>query len=262
MPHAVSTPKRRKRADLKQLVLTAGLEVLERDGIGIGAEDLTYAKVFEHLEASTGVRVTRGSVHERIWDSQRQFQLDILAHIADWDFVSAIDDTRAQLDVLVAEADLSTHASRADSMRSILRVAPMDNLRRNQQTSKWALWHATVNSALSHPDGGDENVAALRTVATESYQKLFAAWAELYFDAGLQLGHHPRSIPGMTDRQLIDKWTTMVLALADGFAIRLGAGLIDTFELPTGPAGALETWDDFGFALWQAMPAYMENPPD
>lgn len=261
MPTTVSTSKRRKRADLKDLVMTAGLEVLERDGIGVGAEDLTYAKVFDHLEQTTGVRVTRGSVHERIWDSQRDFQLDVLATVAEWDFVSSIDDTRSLIEAAAAEADLSTHAGRAEAMRFLLRVAPMQNLRHSETVDKWSLWHGTVSSVLSHPSD-DESVAVVREAASTSYRKLFEAWTRLYFDTGLMLGFTIRQIPGLTHEQLVEKWTSMVLAMADGFAIRMGADLVETFELPTGPNGELETWDDFGFAMWQAIPSYMENPAD
>ncbi len=253
--------KRRKRADLKHLVLTAGLEVLERDGVGIGAEDLTYAKVFDYLERTAGVRITRGSVHERIWDSQREFQLEVLATVVEWDFISSIDETRALIEAATAETDLSTHSAREDAMRSLLRTAPMQNLQRNESAKKWALWHGTISSVLSQ-SYDDESVAILRQAATTSYRKLFEAWTQLYFDAAHTLGYRVRQVPGLNEEQLMRKWSSMILAMADGFAIRLGADLIETFDLPSGPEGSSEQWDDFGFALWQAMPSFLENPPD
>lgn len=261
MTPTASTAKRRKRADLKTLVLRAGLEVLERDGIGVGAEDLTYAKVFDHLEQTEGIRVTRGSVHERIWDSQRDFQLEVLASIAEWDFVSSIEDTRALIEVAVADADLSTHAAREEAMRFLLRVGPMENLQRTDAVDKWALWHGTVSSVLSHPSD-DESVKIVREAATTSYRRLFAAWTQLYIDTARMLGYQFQNVPGLTEKELMEKWTSMILAMADGFAIRIGAGLIETFELPSGPGGSIEEWDDFSFALWQAMPSFLLNPAD
>lgn len=261
MADTTTSPKRRKRADLKQLVLMAGIEVLERDGLGFGSEDLTYAKVFEHLEQTQGIRVTRGSVHERIWDSQRDFQLDVLAKIAEWDFVTAIDETRAFIATSVVDADLTSHDRRAGAMRLLLRVAPMENLRQSARGDRWPLWQATVSSVLAHP-ADDESARVVRTAAAGSYRKLLAAWASLYSDTALMLGYRVRQIPGLSEVEVAEKWTSMILALADGFAIRLGAGLVDAFELPTGDLGQAEAWDDFGFALWQALPAFFENPPD
>lgn len=74
--------KRRKRADLKHLVLDAGYDLAVSQGLGAGLETDTYASVFDYLERSSGVRVTRGSVHERIWNSQRDFQIEVLAKLA------------------------------------------------------------------------------------------------------------------------------------------------------------------------------------
>jgi hypothetical protein len=261
IPMTATAAKRRKRADLKRLVLEAGVEVLERDGIGFGAEDLTYAKVFEHLEQTAGLRVTRGSVHERIWESQRDFQLEVLAAVVEWDVVSFLGETRATVEATVNEADLSTHAAREEAMRFLLRVTPMQSIQRSKTVDKWALWHATVHSVFSH-SSTDENVATVRQVATTAYHKLFTARTELYFDAAQMLGYRIRQVPGLTERQMVEKWTSMILAMADGFSIREGAGLIEAFELPSGPDGSPEQWDDFSFALWQVMPAFLENPLD
>lgn len=60
-------------------MLDAGVEVLLRDGISLGASTLRYADAFELLQSEHGIKVTRGSVHERIWSSQEAWQLDVLA---------------------------------------------------------------------------------------------------------------------------------------------------------------------------------------
>ena len=77
MTPTAGTAKRRKRADLKTLVLTAGYELAVSQGLGSGLETISYANVFDHLERSTGVRVTRGSVHERIFNSCISISLKI-----------------------------------------------------------------------------------------------------------------------------------------------------------------------------------------
>lgn len=81
------TQKRTRSADgeqsstaesLRELVIRAGIEVLERDGLQLRPESISYAKVFAYLEQEYSVRVTRGSVHERIWDSHEDFRRDVL----------------------------------------------------------------------------------------------------------------------------------------------------------------------------------------
>lgn len=72
---------RRARAtdSLKDVVLQAGLELLDRDGLRLTFDSISYARVFQYLSDEYDVTVTRGSVHERIWGSQDDFRRDVLA---------------------------------------------------------------------------------------------------------------------------------------------------------------------------------------
>jgi hypothetical protein len=63
---------------LRELVLEAGLEVLDRDGLQLGVQSLSYAKVLDHLEQRHGIRMTRDSVHERIWPSHAEFRREVI----------------------------------------------------------------------------------------------------------------------------------------------------------------------------------------
>ncbi len=261
MTATATSATRRKRADLKRLVLEAGIEVLERDGLGLGAEGVTYAMVFEHLEQTAGIRVTRGSVHERIWDSQRDFQSEILTSVVGSDLSALLADSHALVDATLQQADHSTHAARGDALRHLIRVISRQHLDQTNTPNRLALWRATVQSVLSRPSG-DDDVASLRQVATASYRSYVAAQTQLYVDAAQTLGYRIRRVPGLTETQVVEKWTSTMLALAAGFSIRDGAGLIETFDVPSGRDGSLEQWDDFSFAVWQVMSSFLENPPD
>lgn len=63
---------------LEQIVIGAGLELLDRDGLSLTTESITYARVFDYLESEYSVRVTRGSVYERIWATQNDFRREVL----------------------------------------------------------------------------------------------------------------------------------------------------------------------------------------
>lgn len=69
--------------DLRELVLGAGVELLSRDGLMLTSDSISYAKVFAYLEEEHDVRVTRGSVHERIWSSHGEFRWDVFSHAID-----------------------------------------------------------------------------------------------------------------------------------------------------------------------------------
>ena len=74
----MSAPKRRSRDELRQLLLDAGVDMVHQGIAGLGGSQITYAKLFDHLESTTGIRVTRGSVHERIWADQDALRSDVM----------------------------------------------------------------------------------------------------------------------------------------------------------------------------------------
>ena len=87
---------------LKETVITAALEIVEHDGLNLSFDSIGYAKVFGYLQGEYGVRVTRGSVHERIWDSQAHFRREVLAasvqYFPNGDLSSTLQATAAKAD--------------------------------------------------------------------------------------------------------------------------------------------------------------------
>ncbi len=95
---------RRSRQEIERLVVDAAVDLVESEGVGIGLEGITYTRVFRHLEATTGQRVTRASVHERVWSDQAAFQAAVRDRIA------AADEHTVDLTALAIATD---HARRA-----------------------------------------------------------------------------------------------------------------------------------------------------
>lgn len=77
----MSSGVRRTRRETEQLMLDAGSDILLRTGVGFGAANLRYAEAFELLAAERGEKVTRGSVHHRIWQSQEAWQIDVVCEV-------------------------------------------------------------------------------------------------------------------------------------------------------------------------------------
>jgi len=77
--------KRRPRSELKELMLQGGVDVLAEHGVEMQISSVSYAKVFEHVERTHGVRITYGSVHERIWNSLQEYQLSVIERAGVWD---------------------------------------------------------------------------------------------------------------------------------------------------------------------------------
>ena len=81
------------REELRSLLLTKGQAILQEEGLGSGAVSLTFKKVFDRVEADTGIHLTNASVIRRVWKNQAEFQTDVLAAVAEDENRDEIDRT-------------------------------------------------------------------------------------------------------------------------------------------------------------------------
>lgn len=65
------------------MLVESSLELLAEEGLGLGVDAISYARVFDHLQSEHGIKVTRGSVHRRIWDSHDDYRNDVLIAVAE-----------------------------------------------------------------------------------------------------------------------------------------------------------------------------------
>ncbi len=136
--HRPPAAGRRTRSELRALLLDAGLEVLRRDGLGTGAEALTFKRVFERVAATTGIRVTNASVIGRIWDGLAEYQSAVLAAMASGEVT---EQERAVIETVagyVAAADRSTPEARRSAVREVMRLAAEANLAVGTTSRAWA----------------------------------------------------------------------------------------------------------------------------
>ena len=99
------------RADLRELLLRAGIELLLEEGMRCGLDHVTFPKVFERVEQETGRRVTRASVYDRLWSNQEEFQWEVLAELIKG--AGSVDlRTQRRVRRILKSADRATEAGR------------------------------------------------------------------------------------------------------------------------------------------------------
>jgi hypothetical protein len=179
-PRSGDEPRpRRSREELHDLVLASGREVLLTEGLGTGAEHLTFKRVLAHLGATRGIRVTNASVIRRIWDNQEEFQLEVVRSLVAGQGDLEVEVTAEALDEAVARIDLTTPATRRASLAELIRVACARYLEAASGSTasiQMALGtYIAANGLAGSNSPMVEEFRALDRRLTDQYMELYAA---------------------------------------------------------------------------------------
>lgn len=240
---------RRSRDTTRELMMSAGAEVLLRDGISVGASTFRYADAFELL-AERGVKVTRGSVHERIWSSQEAWQLDVISETIRRKMLQRRRIVAEAIAEHIAELPISTKLDRELILAESCRVGALAFIddavaEQDQQLlpTVMAAWKASSGELPEHAALG-EMLKQLLATATEN---LLADLNVL--SVYLQMESNP--CRGMTFDESVRAFSVITSALSYSQTIRLGndPGITKTFSA-SGPDGVCQPWNVLGMGNW------------
>ena len=256
MVSAADRPTRHSREEIRELMMEAGRSIMVERGLGVGADALTFKRVFERIESTSGVRLTNASVIRRVWENQAEFQDDVLMAVAlAGDAGGEMGDTAAALGPLLDSVDLSSPAGRLRGLSEVCRVGGDASLRVLAGSRSWSLWVGVWVLAVTGP--ASERGMRIRQALVDGYEATTDQWIDLYGALADHFGLRPRA--PLTLRQL----TVSVGALIEGCALRAGADR-DTAAIlrPTGPGGELQEWSLFAVGLEALAHQYLELDPD
>lgn len=253
---AENTPpakKRRPRAELKELMIEGGVEVLAVHGVETQISSVSYAKVFEHLERTRKIRVTYGSVHERIWNSLQEYQLAVIERAGVWksgagDKLAVNEFTQA-----LAQADLTTKSGAQQAIQETARVLAAEYIRTAADTDNWGAWLETVTALKSGPTGSLITQAA-RDGALASYEHQTNIYREGPWEALKMVSATPNELVP-ADVNVEDILAAISIAIADGLELRrhLTDEPVPSYRLKTGPNGEEEEWNLFALAAYASV---------
>ncbi len=247
---------RHSREEIRELLLETGRAILREEGPGTGAEVVTFKKAFDRLEEATGIRLTNASVIRRVWENQAEFQADLLVTIALDENQEEIDATVGAVVPLLADADLTTVASRRATMRELCRVGGAANFQAMRQSDNWPLWIGVWGLARNTDAGahGDRIRAALVAGYDAFNDRIEDAYLAISSFVGFRLR------PGLTLRQ----FTIAVDCLGQGCGLRdhVDDTHMDGIIRPTGPGGAPQEWTLFAIGFESLVQQFFEIDPE
>ena len=247
--------KSARRQKLAALLLDAGRELLLNEGLGLGATDLSFKRVLDHIEATRDIRISPGSVYDRLWVDVRDYQLEVLALAAsgtrfrreEW------DETQAAIERVLEQSDLRSERGRARCVKELARVAGRVNAELIAESADWTLWTAIwALYSLDQQRTADAGAEQIGEALSATYRQSSEHYRELY--RGLvpvaKIQHCADVFPD--DETAITLFARLLNALAEGSALRqrYEDGQAGTIELPTGEDGQMEEWDLFGLGAF------------
>ncbi len=252
------TPTRRTRDELRDLLVSAGVELLVEEGLGTGAGHLTFKRVFEWLELTTGVRVTNASVIGRIWTNQLEYQTEVLVAIASSDGSEVLQAAFRALQPSLAGLDRGTVEGRLAALRELARVGGAAHIELLSGSKRWQRWVGVWALVMAGTGPDTEAGGPVADALREGYEAVTHRF-ELAYDRMLSsFGFRLR--PPLTLRQL----TVATGALAEGCVLRYGVDEASTRSIvrPTGLNGEDQQWTLFSVGIEALLTAFVELDPD
>lgn len=250
-------PKRhwRRKAELEQVILAGGRSLFAIEGITTGVEHLTFKRVFDHIEETTGMKVSNSSVIGRIWKDQVEFQQALLRSALDENIDEELEASLEPVMDLLESADRSSLARRWDLMQELCRVGGAANLDWITQSRSWPTWIGAWAAAVTGPR--DENRSHLAERMDQNYERYSEYYEAVYTAVFDFVGFRVRE--PLTVRQ----FAIAVGALAEGCGLRdlIDPSVVRGVDLPTGPNGEIREWSVFTIGFEGLLRHFVEPIP-
>jgi hypothetical protein len=250
---ATLQPIRRSRQELRKRLVEEGREIVLTEGIEAGSSNLTFKRVFERMEAKTGIRITNASVIRRIWENQADFQADVLVSIAR-DEARRAQGSGQRVIALLATLDMSTPESRMVALREVCRVEGNASSAAIDESTNWSLWLSVV--AMANGTAQVDVQARIKAALSDGYMSVTKFWSENFIALGGLLGvriRHPWTM---------DHFSMAAIAYAEGCALRqLMSDHVEMTMRPTGPNGEDQEWSLYAVGLEGLVHQFLEPDP-
>lgn len=249
---------RRTREETRQLVLDAAVDLVRKDGLGAEPTTITYQKVFDHLQQTTGIRVTRASVHERIWENQEDFQFEVLLNVSRSES-SAPAGMALGLEILEA----TEHLAPMERARELTRAVVPHMFATNEEDPRFYSWIGMTMSLARDATLTQDRHDQLAATTAQAYEYFESSVEDLLRTMANSVGLRPRASATPEDLDPYRFIARMGLVLIEGANVRtrFGPEALPDVSLP-GCDDSSELWSPLAFAYWSIVQSVMEIDPE
>ena len=204
------------------MVVAAGVEIFLRDGIGLQAESLTYAKVFDHIRETRDIRLHRATVHPDLWDSQDRFRSDVLAEAARY----GIDESLSVMKQAMAAQRVTRRPDGSVNVRqlildnSLATVSAQMNVAATSPVYK--RWQSIKAAALSPMP--NDRMDVIRAAINTRYEEMLDVFGDTYRSVLPLVGLRVNPELRMSDDQAYHLFSAICATLSSGSDFNIGAG--------------------------------------
>jgi len=245
---------RHSREELRTTLVEEGRAILLAEGLEAGSRNLTFKRVFDRVEAKSGLRITNASVIKRIWENQADFQADVLVSIARG------EARRAQVSgqrvvTMLTQFDMTSPESRSHALREVCRTEGNASSEAIDDSANWQLWIGVIAMATSA--AAPELQARIKAAIADEYESVTRFWSRNFTALVGLIGfriRHPWSM---------DHFSTAAIAFAEGCALRqMTSPDVVMVTRPTGPDGADQEWSPYATGMEALVNLYLEPDPE
>ncbi len=239
------------------MVLEAAVDLVYIEGLGLGTEAITYARVFRHLEQTTGEKVTRASVHERIWTDQADFQAALRARLASFVPNIEVEESKAFIRSVI-EASLETTSVR-ETVRAVVQGLALidegvddEHPYRAQTTIRGLMLSATPEELSANPE--------ITAAVVGSLVRQADMYEAMYTEALDAVGLHVRPELGLSEKEAIRLFTRLLNTMSDGVGLRERFDAEPIKDISVAFDGIAAEWNLVGVVGWALMNQFFLMP--
>lgn len=235
---------RRSSAELRRLLLDAGLEVLYRRGLRATASHVPMTEAIEELERSHGITVGMGSIFGkgRLWADVKEFQLDLFEAAVLDDSAGGPNDRSLALIEQLPDQRHEPYEVRFATLVDLCRLAGLVNgyVARDTKRRSWRLWVGIWATAMTDEDAEAHLGPSLRHQEQRTNRSFVEVYAVMLDRLGLRV----------REPYTIEQLATLAASATDGLAFR-SAIVPEVAEEIASPrtSGEDQPWNLLGVAL-------------